>query len=101
MRSFLSPGSGSNGMALNQRNVMVLSWSSRGSGFLLTENLQGHMMYVAEITPPTENEEFLKMLPACNELFCTYRSAALESLHDDFRLESTDEYNFPTKLSPF
>jgi hypothetical protein len=31
------------------------------------------MMYVAEINPPTESDDSLKMMPACDEIACVYR----------------------------
>jgi len=46
---------------------------------------QSHMMYVAEISPPTENDEFLKMMPACDEIACVYSP--------DTELPDTDNNN--------
>ena len=40
-------------------------------------NLQDHMMYVADLTPPSDPEDTVKMVSACDAFHCNFQVASV------------------------
>lgn len=56
-----------------RRNVTI-KWQEPAAAHLVSGSMgQEHMMYVADLTPPSDPEETVKMISACTDLFCEFQ----------------------------
>lgn len=56
------------------RRSLTIRWQEPAAARLISGTDRSHMMYVADLSPPSDPEETVKMVSACSELACEFQA---------------------------